>query len=270
MNKYFFLFLLLLTSRLFAFDPVIILVGPPGAGKGTFADLAVKYGYNHISAGDLIRDEIKNQTPFGKDIEEIVRQGDYVDPDTLFMLIRSRIIHFQSESKPFIIDGYGRTEHDVQALCNLLIEQNLQDKTFVLWLEADDEICKARIPTRVVCSDCHHVYSTLLDPTTSNTRCLFCPQGLVEARLNDTPDVIEKRILKYRDEIVYNYKKTETYFPSLTYKTNSHRTECLAFYEKLLRDIASFDGTSGEFILLGAAQETGLCGRGFLGLGCWR
>lgn len=223
-----------LASSCMPVNPVVILVGPPGAGKGTFSDFAVGHGFNHLSAGDLIRDEIKNQTPFGKSVEELVRRGEYVDPDALFQLVRERILQFKNANKPFIIDGYGRTEQDVLALCNLLVAEGLQTRTVVVWLEADDEVCKARIPNRLVCSSCHHVYSTLLDASAPNSACSYCPDGVIELRLNDTPDVTEKRLKKYREEIVYNYQKTAAYFPSITFNTNVERDVCFTYYSSLL------------------------------------
>ncbi len=248
MKKQLFVLLLLLSSSLYALEPVIIVVGPPGAGKGTFADFAKSFGYNHLSAGDLIRDEVKNQTAFGKEIEELVRRGEYVDPDMLFGLVKQKIIALHEQKRPFIIDGYGRGESDIHMLCQLLIDLGLQDKTFVLWLETDDNTCKERVNSRLVCSDCHFSFSTKLDAEEAGNSCPKCHIGQVEKRFNDSPEAIQKRLVKYHGDIVLNYQKSSRYFPSLHIDTTPDRASSLARYRRLLLAIENWEGNTTDLM----------------------
>lgn len=248
MKKLLSLLLLIVTNSLCALDPVIILFGPPGSGKGTFSDFAAQYDYQHLSAGDLIRDEIKKQTPFGKEIEEIVKRGDNVDQDRLFLFVKEYMRKFQSENKPFIIDGFGRGEKDIGELCQFLKDQNLADKTIVLWLDAEDDACKERIKTRLVCTDCHYVFNSQIDPLLTSDICPNCLNAKVELRLNDNAEVTAKRIAKYREEYVHIFRRGTKDFASLSVHTNCERQKCWEFYKQLLEQLAAFDGTTSEFV----------------------
>ena len=248
MKKILICLLLVVAPALYALEPAILLLGPPGSGKGTFSDFAQARGYRHLSAGDLIRDEIKKETPFGKEIEEIVKRGDNVDQHKLLLYVQEYMKQFQSEKKPFILDGFGRGERDIQALAEFLVAQNLADSTFVFWLDAPDAICQERIATRLVCAECHHVYNLRLDTVSADQPCLYCNEGVVQIRLNDNEEVTAKRISKYREEYVHHFRRGLKAFPNLYFDTDQGRESCYAFYGDLLDRLASFEGTTSQFL----------------------
>ena len=231
-----------------SFEPVILLLGPPGSGKGTFSQLAKEKGYLHLSAGDFIRDEITNKTPFGLIVEDIVKKGNYVDQTLFAQMMKEKIIALSSEGKPLIIDGYGRVPEDVQFLANTLSDLQLTDRTFVLFFDADDTICKERISGRIICNNCHHVYSTKNTSLHIGDFCLNCIKGILEERINDTPFVIEKRMLEYRKNIEKSYRTSFNFFPVLFFNSGQESLICKQFYQTLLTQIKNHEGDSKSFI----------------------
>ena len=92
MSKYIFIFILIFTKTVLALEPIIILVGPPGSGKGTFSQfLSDTFNYHHISAGDMIRKEIEDKTELGQKISKTVEQGNYIDQKIMRSLIKNKI-----------------------------------------------------------------------------------------------------------------------------------------------------------------------------------
>jgi adenylate kinase len=248
MKKTIFSLFLVIHSFLLSIEPVILLFGPPGSGKGTFAQLAKGKGYNHLSAGDMIRDEIIKKTPYGTMVEEIVKRGDYVDRELLCKMINQKITEFTLEGKPFIIDGIGRSSEDMQSLFNILSELELSDRTLVLFLDADDNLCKERMSGRLVCNDCHFVYSSKYSRHYPRDACPNCQEGLLEERINDTALVIEKRIGYYREVIESNYKKSLEFFPAIFFNSGQDHSVCVEFYDALLAKLKAYEGELKDFV----------------------
>jgi len=237
MRKWLFSLLLLFIVPLFANEQVIILIGPPGAGKGTFSQhLKHNHGYNHISAGDLVRNEITKKTPIGLEIEEIVKKGNYIPKETMHSLIEAAILQFAAEKKPFIIDGFPRTEDSHHFLYDLLKRLNLVDSTMAVLIEANDTVCEERILNRQVCIDCNQVYNAVTAPSKLQNECDFC-HGALNTRINDTPEVIKKRIKEYREKIS-NLQETifQTYKYQIFY-ANQPVKECLEKHSQLAESL---------------------------------
>jgi adenylate kinase len=248
MKKYLFLFLLFSLQYLSSLEPTILLFGAPGSGKGTFSQyLKENYNYNHISAGDLIRNEIDKNTDIGRPLADIVRRGENVDPKIVQKLIRINVLECKKQGKPFIIDGFGRTDADMTFLHKLLVSMNLDKSSFILFFDAEDEVCKERISHRLLCSDCGHVYNELFNPPLTEGTCDLC-SGCLKIRLNDTKEVIEKRILGYRQTVEKSYRKGFSLFPHILYNTSKPMNECLEFYSTLAVAIKAFPGSAAEFI----------------------
>lgn len=125
----FYVYIILFTFSLLAIEPILVVYGPPGSGKGTFSQyLKEHYGYNHVSSGDLLRDEIDHKTVIGKEIEEVVKRGDFVRQEIIHDLMRTKVLNFLAEDRPFIIDGFARSEESLVFLENLFQELNLSDQ----------------------------------------------------------------------------------------------------------------------------------------------
>jgi adenylate kinase len=224
-----------LNASVAAAPPVILLFGPPGAGKGSFSQLATgDWGYNHLSTGDMLRDEIARKTPLGRIAEDVVRKGEYLEPTIVWAMVKERIRLFCQENKPFIIDGFGKTAEDMEALFEMLKEFQVDSATFVLFLDADDTICKQRISGRLVCGECHSIYNTLISHLASGEKCPHCLEGFLEQRINDTTFVVEKRVGQYRESIEKNQKISLERFPSVVFDAGQDESTCKRFYQELL------------------------------------
>ncbi len=231
-----------------AFNPVIILAGPPGSGKGTFSHFFKEsHGYNHINIGDILRLEIEMQTDLGREIKEIVKKGDYIDSKIILVLLEKNIKKYQAGGKPLILDGFGQNEGDIEAMKKLLHEIQLLSRTFFVYLDASDAICLERMTHRSVCLNCSLVYnSETAKPTLPNV-CDRCGMAL-RAKINDDPDIIKKRLHHYRDYVEPLYNVAFRLFPSIIYCSNGSVEECNLFCSDLALKAKSFDGDANSFV----------------------
>lgn len=235
-------------APLLGFDPVIILIGPPGGGKGSFSQyLKENYGYIHISIGDILRQEIELQTELGCRIKEIVRRGDYIDPQIINELFAKKIKQFYLEERPMILDGFGQNEGDLAVIQSQLEEAGLISRTFVLYLQASDEICFERITNRLVCLSCGHVYNVITAAPEASNQCNHCGKEL-KTKINDTPKVILKRLRHYRETIEKYYKEAMSLFPSFVYNTSGSFEECSHFYDRLVLETQKSKTDARTFI----------------------
>ena len=132
----------------------IILFGPPGAGKGTQAQFIVKkHNYFQLSTGDLLRNEVKEKTPLGIEIEELISNGKFVSDKVVNDLLRHSINNLKFRDR-IIFDGYPR---NVQQATNLdiILNEFTQNIGHVIFLNVSREIIEKRIIGRVTCNKCH-------------------------------------------------------------------------------------------------------------------
>jgi adenylate kinase len=244
----FLLFFFICNTVLFALEPIIILVGPPGAGKGSCAQyLKQYYGYNHVSIGDLIRMEIENKTELGLSIEDIVKNGGSVDQQIVRELVRTKVEKFVIDKKPFIIDGFCRNDGDGEFLKEIFHELDMLPRTMVLYLECEDEVCIKRIEHRIVCSCCGNVYNTFTAKPLNQDYCDVCGSQL-KIRLNDSLEKIRKRFEKYHKEVKCYYKLNAKLFPTILYNTNKPYEECCLFYDQIAKDIKAWEHDASSFV----------------------
>lgn len=124
----------------------IIFIAPPAAGKGTQSQmLKEKYGYIHISTGDLLRAEIASGSTLGLEVKNIIDKGHLVNDDLMIDIIKKKLADIKG--KPFILDGFPRTLNQAQILDDLL-----SDDYEVVYLDLDKEVAIARIEGRLTCS----------------------------------------------------------------------------------------------------------------------
>ena len=169
----------------------LIMLGAPGAGKGTQAKrIAAKYGIPHISTGDIFRANIKNGTELGKKAQTYMDQGLLVPDELVCDLVVDRIQQSDCE-KGYVLDGFPRTIPQAEALDKMGIKLD-----HVVSLEvSDDEIVK-RMSGRRVCTKCGTSYHITGNPSKDGENCDKCNLSLT-IRKDDAPEVVLKRLAVY-------------------------------------------------------------------------
>ncbi|MDW8395551.1 MAG: adenylate kinase [Anaerolineae bacterium] len=176
----------------------IVLLGAPGAGKGTQAVLLSKVlKIPHISSGDLFRENIKNQTELGVLAKSYIDRGELVpDPITVGM-VRQRLSAPDCE-RGFILDGFPRTIAQADALDELLRELNKQI-TIVPWIRVREHMLLERLSHRWTCRDCGAVFAYESLPPREGCKKDVCT-GMLYRREDDTPEVQARRIRVYEEQ----------------------------------------------------------------------
>lgn len=176
----------------------IILVGPPGAGKGTQAEkLVAKYGVAHISTGDILRANIKAGTELGKKAKSFVDAGGLVPDDVIVAMMRRRLAEDDCR-KGFILDGFPRTVPQAEALASLLAEMGISLDGVIL-LDVDDETVVGRLCGRRMCKNCGKIFHVVFKPSSKGGRCDSCGGELYQ-RDDDKEDVIRQRLAVYHSQ----------------------------------------------------------------------
>ena len=176
----------------------IIMLGAPGAGKGTQAKmLADKYGIPHISTGDIFRANIKNETELGKAAKEYMDQGLLVPDELTVNLVVDRIK--QEDCKDgYILDGFPRTIPQAESLDKALMELN--DKIdYAIDVDVPDENIVNRMSGRRACVGCGATYHIQFNPTKEEGICDRCGKELI-LREDDKPETVSKRLKVYHEQ----------------------------------------------------------------------
>lgn len=253
MNKvlYYFFFI----TTIYAFDPCLIVVGPPGSGKGNFSQYFMKkYGYVHISAGDLLRNEVEQKTEIGQLIEPIIKEGLPIHPDIMKKVLKAKIelISKSHKTNRMIIDGYGgQHSGDIEFLSSILEELKLHDKTLVIFFEAEDHLCIERMHSRLICRQCGYVHNSITMPAKNPGYCNQCSSELIR-RPQDEPKIIEKRISHYRENMEPNYLKAKNFFPFIAINASKNIENSIKIFELLNKNI---DESNSLFEFLGKTKQ---------------
>ncbi len=171
----------------------MIFLGPPGAGKGTLADLAVEERkLPHISTGDLFRAAVKNETELGLKVKGILASGGLVPDDLTIALVKERLAAPDAASG-WILDGFPRTIPQAEAL------EALAPADRVVNFEVADEVVVGRLSTRRVCRACGKIYNTKTMPPKKEGVCDACG-GEVYTRDDDKEASIRVRLENYRKQ----------------------------------------------------------------------
>lgn len=176
----------------------IVLLGPPGAGKGTQAQvLAEKTGLAHISSGDIFRENLKNQTDLGKLAQVYMNRGELVPDDVTIAMIRERLSRPDC-TKGAILDGFPRTPAQAEALSAMLEE--LDGKVVsVPYISVPAEVLIERLSGRWTCRTCGKVYHSVYNPPVKAGIC-DDDGGELYQREDDQPATVEKRIKVYMEQ----------------------------------------------------------------------
>ncbi|QAV33062.1 Adenylate kinase [Fervidobacterium changbaicum] len=173
----------------------LVFLGPPGAGKGTYAKRVVeKYNIPHISTGDIFREAIAKGTELGKKVQDIVNSGNLVPDELTNALVEERLKQPDC-ANGFILDGYPRTLNQAKALDEMLSAMG-KALCAAIYFEIDEETVVQRISTRRVCSKCGKVYNLITLPPKTEGICDDCGGQLIQ-REDDKEDVVRGRYRVY-------------------------------------------------------------------------
>lgn len=169
----------------------IILLGPPGVGKGTHAaPLSRELNIPHISTGDLFRAHIRKATPLGLEANRFISKGHLVPDELVFQMVQERVADADC-ALGYLLDGFPRT---------LAQAERIEDQpTLVLYFHLPDEILVQRIVGRLSCKGCGHVCHRIWNPPQKTGVCDRC-QGLLYQRDDDREEVVRRRLEVYRKE----------------------------------------------------------------------
>ena len=187
-----------------------VLLGPPGAGKGTQAVRIVeKYNVPHISTGDIFRENIKNGTELGKKAQEYMNKGELVPDDLVIEIATTRLLADDCK-EGFLLDGFPRTVYQAEKLDAFLEAHGMKlDK--VIDIEVEKEELNTRLTGRRVCKACGASYHVVNIPPKTEGICDNCGGELFQ-RADDTIETVENRIEVYIEQtmpLVDYYKKAD-------------------------------------------------------------
>lgn len=188
----------------------MVLIGPPGAGKGTQApNLKEKFCACHLATGDMLRSQVAKQTPLGIEAKKIMDDGKLVSDEIMINMIKDELSNNPECKKGFILDGFPRTIPQAEKLDEMLADQGRPLEKAVE-LKIDDELLVARITGRLVHPASGRSYHKLFNPPKVEMKDDVTGEPLVQ-RSDDNVEALKKRLSSYHKQtepIVDFYKKT--------------------------------------------------------------
>lgn len=188
----------------------IILIGPPGAGKGTQAQKLEDRGMVQLSTGDMLRAAKEKDTPLGREVADIMAHGKLVSDDIVTRLISDALENPATKRHGVIFDGYPRTLIQADSLNELLAEKG-RALSCVIQLTVDDDVLIKRIAGRFSCAHCGAVYHDENKPLKDGVHCDVCAHVEMKRRSDDNEVAMRTRLMAYYREtsplIGYYYAK---------------------------------------------------------------
>ncbi len=211
----------------------LILLGPPGAGKGTQAErIASLYGLPHISPGDIVRENLRKGTQLGLEAKGYMDRGELVPDELVINIVRDRL-EAPDCRQGFILDGFPRTVAQADALSAMLVETGMSID-HVVNIQVPDEVVVERLTARRTCSACGSVCHLIFDPPEKEGVCDECG-GELYCRDDDGEETVRARLEEYKE-------KTQ---PLIDYYQG----------KGLLRDIDGGQDPDGVFVAIRAVLE---------------
>jgi adenylate kinase len=175
----------------------IILIGPPGAGKGTqAAAVKSKFPVDHISTGDILRENVRTGSPLGVEAKKFMDSGSLVPDALIIEMMRERLA--KDPARGFMLDGFPRTVAQAETLDTLMKEMSVSLDAVVL-LDVPDETVVKRLCGRRVCSSCGAIFHVTGNPTAAEGICDLCSGPLI-LRDDDREEVIRHRLSVYHQD----------------------------------------------------------------------
>lgn len=215
----------------------ILLMGLPGAGKGTQSEhISKDYPMVHIATGDIFREAIKNETPLGLQAKSYTDAGNLVPDDITNGLVKERLNQADVMENGFMLDGYPRTKEQALALEENLVALDLKIDA-VIYIDVDAKVLEDRLSGRIICRNCGATYHKLYNPPSQEGVCDICGSTDFYQREDDKPEKVRHRIQLQMDSIR----------PILAYYEDKgllHRIKGDNAIEKVYRDIRDILGES--------------------------
>ncbi|RYG26277.1 adenylate kinase [bacterium] len=210
----------------------LILIGPPGVGKGTQSALLVaRQGMIPLSSGDIFRKEIEAKTDLGRLAKRYIDHGELVPNGVTIEMMAKRLREDEVRKSGFVLDGFPRTSKQAEALDEILFEMDMGlDK--VVSIEVDEETIVSRLSGRLGCTRCGELYHSVNKPPKREGLCDKCDSPLF-VRTDDQPDTIRERLRVFREKTA---PVIEYYRRSGDLQTVDGRNDPEAIYKEIVAD----------------------------------
>ena len=176
----------------------LLLIGPPGGGKGTQAKFLIdRFAIPQISTGNMLRGNIHNNTSLGQDAQKFMKAGQLV-PDSIILDMMKKRLAEEDCSNGFILDGFPRTIPQAEGLDNLLKGMN-QHLDHVVVMDVPGNLIITRLSNRRSCKGCGQVYNLIFEPPAIAGKCNNCSKKLY-LREDDNPATIQQRLTVYHQQ----------------------------------------------------------------------
>jgi len=201
----------------------IIFIAPPAAGKGTMSDILIeKYGYKHISTGDILRSMAKSNDDFGKNLSEILSSGKLVSDEIVYEALKRRLL-MNDLDNGFILDGFPRNILQAREYDEILKEIN-KELGVVIYLDTPREVLEKRIVGRRLCSECGATYNVLT--------------GVNTPKVSDTCDKCGGKLYQREDDNLESFNTRYETFLEKTYPLVDYYEEKKVLYRVKSVDIS--------------------------------
>lgn len=197
---------------------IYVLMGCPGSGKGTFAQAIKSEGYDHVSTGDITREEVRRSTEFGLKYKDAILNHVIggIPFEEIQNLIEQRLEQAVSEQRGVILDGYPKTKDQCEFLDTFIQKKELKNKVVFVLLDVKEEDVIDRILYRQICEKCGKIYNSKFSPSKIPDACDMC-HGTVTGRMDDNAQGTKKRVYEFKGKMQ----------PVIEYYTNSCRLTVL-------------------------------------------
>ena len=176
----------------------LILLGPPGAGKGTHAEYLKNHrAYVHLSTGDILRAAVAEQTELGQAAQACMEAGELVPDDLVIGVVGQRLARFAADEH-FLLDGFPRTVAQAEALAQMLAQTG-RSAPLVISLAVSDEEVVRRLSGRRMCPGCGTIYNVARDGLDTGDKCPQCG-GMLYQRSDDQAEAIRNRLAVYKQD----------------------------------------------------------------------